>query len=75
MSRWGNDQTWSLPHRLIFSFGSRLEMSFETGMGQFFLRKTAPFMSLTRGNARLLKYIKANNERFSTAEACSDLVL
>ena len=68
MSRWGNDQTWSLPHRLIFSFGSRLEMSFETGMGQFFLRKTAQFMSLTRGNARLLKYIKANNERFSTTK-------
>lgn len=41
-------------------------MSSETGMGQFFFRKTAPFMPLTRGNACLLKYIKANNERFST---------
>ena len=66
MSRWGNDQTWSLPHRLIFLFGSRLEMSSEVGMGQFFLRKTAPFMHLTRGNTRILKYIKVNNERFST---------
>lgn len=36
-------------------------------MGQFFSRKTTPFMPLTRGDARLLKYIKANNERFSTA--------
>ena len=35
-------------------------------MGQFFFRKTAPFMPLTRGNTRLLKYIKENNERFST---------
>ena len=35
-------------------------------MGQFFSRKTTPIMPLTRGNARLLKYIKANNERFST---------
>ena len=35
-------------------------------MGQFFSRKTTPFMPLTRGDARLLKYIKANNERFST---------
>ena len=66
MSRWGNDQIWSLPHRLIFLFGSRLEMSFKTGMGQFFSQKTAPFMPLTRGNARLLKYIKEYLERIPT---------
>ena len=66
MSRWGSDHVWLLPHRLIFPVGSRLEMSSDAGMGQFFLRKTTPFMPLTRGNTRLLKYIKANNERFST---------
>lgn len=36
MSRWGNDQAWLLPHRLIFPFGSRLEIGSEAGMGQFF---------------------------------------
>ena len=67
MGRWGSDRVWLLPHRLIFPFGPLLEMSFEAGMGQFFFRKTAPFMPLTRGNTRILKYIKVNNERFSTA--------
>ena len=66
MSWWGSDHVWSLPHQLIFPFEPRLERVSDAGVGQFFLRKTAPFMPLTRGNARLLKYIKANNERFST---------
>ena len=66
MSRWGSDQKWSLPHRFIFPFGPRLERSSEAGMGQFFFRKTAPFMSLTRGNTRLLKYIKGYLERIPT---------
>lgn len=66
MSRWGSEHVWLLPHRLIFPFGARLETISEVGAGRFFSRKTAPFMPLTRGNARLLKYIKANNERFST---------
>ena len=66
MSRWGSEHVWLLPHRLIFPFGSRPEISSEVGVGQFFSRKTTPIMPLTRGNARLLKYIKANNERFST---------
>ena len=43
-------------------------MSSEAGIGQFFLRKTAPFMRLTRGNTRIRKYIKVNNERFSTGD-------
>ena len=67
MSRWGSDHVWSLPHRLIFPVGSCLERISDAGMGQFFSRKTAPFMPLTRENTRLLKYIKVNNERFSTA--------
>lgn len=67
MSRWGSDRVWLLLHRLIFPRGPRLERVSDAGMGQFFFRKTAPLMPLTRGNARLLKYIKANNERFSTA--------
>ena len=66
MSRWGSDRVWLLLHRLIFPRGPRLERVSDAGMGQFFFRKTAPLMPLTRGNARLLKYIKANNERFST---------
>ena len=43
-------------------------------MGQFFSRKTTPFMPLTRGDARLHKYIKANNERFSTFDDVKDLI-
>ena len=66
MSRWGGDHVWLLPHRLIFPFGARLETGSEVGVGQFFSRKTTPFMPLTRGNTRLLSISKANNERFST---------
>ena len=67
MSRWGGDHVWLLPHRLIFPFGARLETGSEVGVGQFFSRKTTPFMPLTRGNTRLQSISKANNERFSTA--------
>ena len=67
MSRWGGDHVWLLPHRLIFPFGARLETGSEVGVGQFFSRKTTPFMPLTRGNTRLLSISKANNERFSTS--------
>lgn len=66
MSRWGGDHVWLLPHRLIFPFGARLETGSEVGVGQFFSRKTTPFMPLTRGNTRLQSISKANNERFST---------
>ena len=66
MSRWGSDHVWLLPHRLIFPLGSCLERISEAGMGQFFSRKTDPFMPLTRGNTRSLKCTKVNNERFST---------
>ena len=66
MSRWGGDHVWVLPHRLIFPFGARLETGSEVGVGQFFSRKTTPFMPLTRGNTRLQSISKANNERFST---------
>lgn len=51
MSWWGSDHVWLLPHQLIFPFVPRLETISEVGVGQFFSRKTAPFMTLTRGNA------------------------
>ena len=72
MSRWGGDHVWLLPHRLIFPFGARLETGSEVGVGQFFSRKTTPFMPLTRGNTRLQSISKANNERFSTCAGAHD---
>lgn len=51
MSWWGSDHVWLLPHQLIFPFVPRLETISEVGVGQFFSRKIAPFMTLTRGNA------------------------
>ena len=52
-----------------FSFRILSREDIDAGMGQFFSRKTAPFMPLTSGNTRSLKCTKVNNEDSQQANA------